>query len=145
MDTDRSTAAQDWTPTTSERRSLKNGRNCAIWAFVFAASFLAGRYIFVDRGLFPEGALGIALSLLPMIPGWLAFSAFLKLYRESDEILRKTLTEGLIFGMGVAVIFWGAIQLPEHVWLTKISADKLMAVMLFAFSFGVIRATWRYR
>jgi len=145
MLSERTGGAEPYVPTSAERRAHRNGRNFALWACVFTASFLIGNFVFVKNGWFPDGALGIALSLVPMIPGGIAFAAFLKLFRENDEIGRKAMTEGMVFALGAVIIFWGSIQLPEHVWLPKISADQVITVLMFGFAFGMVRASWRYK
>jgi len=114
-----------------------------MWTFLFTASFLGGDWILEATEWKPEGAVGIAYSLIPVIPGLLAFRAYLKLYREADEMMREVQTEGILFGFGTVVLFWGAIQLPEHIWLPRVKADILIAVMLLSFSVGIIRAQGR--
>jgi hypothetical protein len=91
----------------------------------------------------PEGDLAIALSFVPVIPGLLAFRAFVRFLRSGDEMFRAVLIEGLVFGFGLTMVFWGAIQLPEHVWLDKVPADWVVSVLLLGTSFGVVRAQWR--
>ncbi|HSG34755.1 MAG TPA: hypothetical protein VLA37_09480 [Sphingomonadaceae bacterium] len=90
-----------------------------------------------------DSIFAIAFSLIPLIPGAMAFRAFMRLYRESDEMQREMLTEGVVTGAALATIFWGAIQLPEHIWLPKVKADLVMAVLFLGFSAGMIRARLR--
>ena len=132
-------------PTARERRVRRNSRTFTIWIFVFTASFVAGKWILRDAAWAPDGVLAIGLSLVPLIPGAIAFRAFLQYVREADEMLREILVEGLVFGFGVTMVLWGAIQLPEHVWLPKFKADWVMAVLLLATSYGIMRAHWRRR
>jgi hypothetical protein len=131
------------TPTAIERRSRSNSLVFLMWTFLFTASFLGGDWILDGTGWRPEGAVGIAYSLIPVIPGLLAFRAYLRLYREADEMMREVQTEGILFGFGAVVLFWGAIQLPEHIWLPRVKADVVIAVMLLSFCVGIIRAQGR--
>ena len=142
-----STGNQSWTTelTSRDRRTRRNSLVFTFWLLLFAGSFLAGHWLLRYLDWTPEGAIGIGYSLLPLIPGLLAFRAYLKLFREADEMLRKTLVEGIVFGFGAVMLFWGTIQLPEHVWLPKVKADLVIAVMMIAWSVGTIRASWRMR
>ena len=128
-----------------DRRTNRNGIAFAVWVCLFGASFTAGHWLLGATGWTPEGALAIGYSLLPVLPGLMAFRAYLKLFREADELMRKVLIEGLLFGVGAVMLFWGAIQLPEHVWMHKVSADTVISVMMIAWSLGTIWAAWRYR
>jgi len=133
----------DRAATSHERRSVRNINVCFYWTLLFAATFLVGRQVFKYADWAPEGPLGWGLSMVPLIPGVLAFRAFLNFIREADEMIRQIFVEGLLFGVGVVMVFWGAIQLPEHVWLPKIKADIVVLVMLLGFCFGILRARWR--
>jgi MFS family permease len=128
-----------------DRRTVRNAIVFTIWIFLFSVSFLAGHWLLDAAGWKPEGAVGVAYSLLPVIPGLIAFRAYLKLFREADELMRKVLVEGVLYGFGAVMLFWGAIQLPEHVWLSKVKADTVITVMMIAWSLGTIFASWRYR
>jgi len=132
-------------PTTLERRWMRNGREFAIWTFVFAASFLAGHWIASRTDWIPDGVGGVAISLIPIVPGLLAFRSFMTLFREADELMHKILVEGILFGFGAVILFWGAIQLPEHIWLPKVSADIVMAVMMLSWALGGMLAIRRYK
>lgn len=129
--------------TSNERRTIRNSRHFVFWTVVFTASFLGGKWLFVRGGWEPQGLPGIAFSLLPLIPGLLAMRAYLRFFRETDEMMREIQTEGVLFAFAATVVFWGAIQLPEHVWLPKVKADIVMAFMLLSFAFGVCRASLR--
>ncbi|WP_305097658.1 hypothetical protein [Croceibacterium aestuarii] len=129
--------------TARERRLRRNGWIFNAWLFAFAATFLIGGRVFRYADSAPEGPPAIALSLLPLLPSAFAFHAFLRFVREADEMIRAVLVEGLMFGFATVMVFWGAIQLPEHVWLPKVSADLLMGVLLVATGFGGILAQWR--
>ena len=129
--------------TRSERRTWRNMRATFLWALVFVASFLAGKVIFQNAAWAPEPPLAWGLSALPLIPGALAFRAFLRFFREADEMIREIYVEGLLYGVAAVMVFWGAIQLPEHVWLARVRADVVVLVMLGGFFFGVIRADRR--
>ena len=59
--------------------------------------------------------------------------------------MRKIQVDGVVFAFGAVMLFWGVIQLPEHVWLHKVSADMVASVMLIAWSLGTVLASWRYR
>jgi hypothetical protein len=130
-------------PTTGERRSWRNIKACFWWTVLFVATFLIGGRIFEYADWAPEGPLAWGLSLVPIVPGTLAFLAFKRFFREADEMIREIYAEGMLFGVGAVLVFWGAIQLPEHVWLPKVRADIVVAVMLFGFCAGLIRANWR--
>ena len=134
-----------WRPSRRDRRTNRNGIVFAVWICLFGASFLGGHWLLRATGWMPEGALGVGYSLLPLIPGLIAFRAYLRLFREADELIRKVLIEGPLFGVGAVMLFWGAIQLPEHVWLHKVPADTVISVMMIAWSAGTIWAAWRYR
>jgi hypothetical protein len=132
------------TPTVSRERRMRGKRNrWLLWLLVFTATFLVEGRIFRFADWAPQGPLAWALSLLPLVPGALAFRAFVGFFREADEMVRAMLTEGLLFGFAVTMIFWGAIQVPEHVWLPKVKADILMSVLLLGFTVGMARAQWR--
>ncbi|TIX49081.1 hypothetical protein [Alteraurantiacibacter aquimixticola] len=106
-------------------------------------SFIGLRPVFMMSGWEADSLAAIALSLLPLVPGALAFRAFMRLVRESDEMQREMLIEGVLTGAALAMIFWGAVQLPEHIWLPKIKADIMMAVLCLGFSIGMVRARRR--
>lgn len=126
--------------TSSERRTWRNTRATFLWALVFVASFLAGKVVFENAAWAPDPPLAWVLSALPLIPGALAFRAFLRFFREADEMIREIYVEGLLYGVAAVMVFWGAIQLPEHVWLAKVRADTVITVLLGGFCFGIIRA-----
>ena len=132
-------------PASRDRRTTRNAIAFAIWMCLFAASFLAGHWLLAATDWKPEGAVGIGFSLLPLIPGLIAFRAYLKFFREADELMRKIQVDGVVFAFGAVMLFWGVIQLPEHVWLSKVSADMVASVMLIAWSLGTVLASWRYR
>lgn len=129
--------------TSSERRIRRAQRVWLVWMIVFTGTFLVGGWIFKQAGWAPQGNLAIVLSLVPLIPGVMALRAFIRFVRAADEMIREILIEGLVLGFGAVMVFWGAIQLPEHVWLPTIKASHLMSVLLFGCSFGVVRALWR--
>jgi len=129
--------------TSNERRTRRNGRAWLLWLLPFTATFVVGGRIFRYADWAPDGTAAVVLSFVPLLPGAMAFRAFLRFAREADEMLRDTLIEGLLFGFALAMIFWGAIQLPEHVWLPKMSADATMAVLLLGTWIGIVRAQWR--
>ena len=145
MTTDNLTETTNCSGTQHGRRTRRNSRVFALWMFIFSASFVIGGWIFKHADWAPEGPVAWVISLLPLIPGVIAFRAYLKYFREADELMRKIMIEGLLFGFGAVMVFWGAIQLPEHVWLPKIHANLVISVMMLAWSFGTIRATRRYR
>lgn len=130
-------------PTGTERRQMRNGRSFALWMAVFMVSFIGLRPVYGMTGWDADSALAFGLSLIPLVPGVLGFRAFMRLYRESDEMQREMLTEGIITGAALSMIFWGAVQLPEHIWLAKVKADMMMSVMCLGFSIGVVRARRR--
>lgn len=136
-------AASETAEPKSERRYRRNSLTFNLWAGAFAASFLGGRWLIALTDWTPEGASGVAYSLLPVVPGFFAARAFLRLFHGADEMMRQILTEGLLFGFGATVIFWGAIQLPEHIWLEKVSADIVISFLMGGFLVGAIRAQWR--
>lgn len=127
-----------------DQRSRRNGIALAAWAISFALSFNVGRWFFQNVGWAPVGPVAWVISLLPLIPGFLAFRAYLRFFRESDELVRKIVVEGLLFGVGLGMVLWGAIQLPEHVWLPKVSADKVVSVILLGTVIGTFRASRKY-
>ncbi|GEM_PF-3557460 len=129
--------------TSGELRQVRNGRSFALWVVLFMMSFIGLRPVFAMTGWEADSLVAIAFSLLPLIPGTMLFRAFMRLYRESDEMQRDMLTEGVLTGAALMMVFWGAIQLPEHVWLPKVKADFMMAVLCLGFSIGMIRARRR--
>ena len=124
--------------TSKELRMRRNGIAFAVWVILFGASFTAGHWFSDSTDLPLTGLAGVAYSLLPLVPGFMAFRAYLRFYREADEMMRKIQTDAIAFAFGVVVLFWGAIQLPEHVWLPKVKADLVMSVMLVSFSLSMI-------
>jgi hypothetical protein len=130
-------------PTAGERRSWRNIKACFWWTALFVATFLIGGRIFKYADWAPEGPLAWGLSLIPIVPGTIAFLAFLRFYREADEMIREIYAEGMVFGAGAVLVFWGAIQLPEHVWLGKVDANTIILVLLSGFCVGILRANWR--
>ena len=130
-------------PTSVERLHRRRSRAWAMWLCLFLVSFLLGRGIFRESGLAADSTLAIAFSLLPLIPGVMTMRAFIRLFRDTDEMIREVLTEGLLFGFGTGVFLWGAVQLPEHVWLPKIGVDIVFAAMMAGFSIGIVRAQRR--
>lgn len=131
--------------TSTERRSQRAINACFYWTLLFAVTFIAGGQVFKYADWAPESPLARGLSMVPLIPGVMAFRAFLTFMREADEMIRQIFVEGLLFGVGVVIVFWGAIQLPEQVWLPKVKADIVVLVMVLGFCFGTLRAQWRRR
>lgn len=129
--------------TSGELRQVRNGRSFALWAFIFIVAFIGLRPVFGMSGWEADSIPAIALSLVPLIPGTMAFRAFMRLYRESDEMQREMLVEGVVTGAAFMMIVWGMIQLPEHIWLPRVKADILMSVFCLGFSVGMIRARRR--
>jgi len=137
------TSTEGGSGTSAERRYRRNSWTFNLWAIAFAASFLGGNWLLKATGWEPQGIDGVAFSLFPVVPGFFTARAFLRLFHGADEMMRAILTEGLLFGFGAVIIFWGAIQLPEHIWLDKVSADTVISLMLGGFLVGAIRAQWR--
>lgn len=50
-----------------DRRTVRNAIVFTIWIFLFSVSFLAGHWLLDAAGWKPEGAVGVAYSLLPVI------------------------------------------------------------------------------
>lgn len=132
-------------PTAGERRSWRNIKACFWWAVLFTVTFVVGGQVFKYAAWAPEGPLAWGLSLVPVIPGAMAFRAFLKFFREADEMIRAIYAEGMLFAVATVMVFFGAIQLPEHVWLAKVRAETVVMVMLIGFFVGILRANWRRR
>lgn len=129
--------------TSNERRTIRNRLQFVFWTLLFVASFLGGKWLVDGGGWELGGPAEIAISLLPLIPGLLAMRAYLRFFRETDEMMREIQTEGVLFAFAATLVFWGAIQLPQHVWLPKVEAGTVVGAMWISFSIGVCRASFR--
>jgi hypothetical protein len=144
MESETASPADACRQTSIERRMMHNGIVFTLWILLFGACFLAGHWAVARTDWVPHGAGGVAFSLIPMIPGLLAFCAYLRLLREADELVRKVFVEGTLFAFGATMLVWGAIQLPEHLWLSKIKADLMMSVMMLSWTLGTLLAARRH-
>lgn len=131
--------------TSRDRHTQRNSRLFTLWAFLFAASLMGGHWLLTALDWRPQGPLGVVYSLAPLVPGLMAFRAYLKFFHEADELRRRIVVEGVLFAFGAVLLFWGAVQLPQHIWLPPIKADWLISGMMFGWVIGMILAARRFR
>ena len=129
-----------------DRRATRNSIVFAIWICLFAAAFLVGHWLLDATGWKPEGAVGVGFSLLPLIPGLVAFRAYLKLFREADEMMRKIHLEALATAFGVAFVVGMSAGLLDQMDVPKVGkADLTWSMMVVTYSVRLKMLTRKYR
>lgn len=113
--------------TAADRR---NQYRFLLWAALWGVSFVAVVWA-LDRGRVPGGIASWFTALVPLVPGLLAFRAYLRFLAEADELLRKIQLESIAFGFGCGVIAGLGYPLLE-----RAGAPPVPELMLLAMMFG---------
>lgn len=122
----------------------RNSNRFVLWTLTWAVGFTAA---------------GLALKLLPGLPGYAAWTiaaapnalglvallAYLRFLRQADELVRRIQLEGLAFGFGVGAVFAIGYQLFELAGAPPLDLDDGALVMFLAWALGQWLATRRYR
>ncbi|HEX4097167.1 MAG TPA: hypothetical protein VHX64_10590 [Caulobacteraceae bacterium] len=108
------------------------GVGAATWAF---------------RHLHPQGAVALALAMLPAIPILAAIGVVaLYLKEETDEFLRMRVAHSLLWAIGLtlaACTVWGFLD--NYGLVERLSLFYVVVAFCAAFGFCTCLLSWRYR
>jgi hypothetical protein len=125
---------------TNRRYSLE----LAVWLAIYAV-LLVGSIAILDRNLVTWMPARAALGLSPMIAGFGILNLMMRRYREQDELQKKIMAEGIMFGFGATAILtfsYGFLQ--RWVGFPDLSYFYVWPVLAFSWVVGGWIARRRY-
>jgi hypothetical protein len=125
------------------------GRHYTAWLFVWIgiyALLLFGSIELLDGRVVSWQPLRIIVALVPMIPACGILVLVMRTYRSIDELERKIIADGILFGFGVtAIVTFSYGFLQRFAGAPDISYFFVWAVMGAAWFVGSNIARFRYR
>ena len=124
-------------------RDAANLRTFGYWVIALAATLIAGTYV-IEARVLPDLALGWAIPAIALFLGIMTVRAYVAFIRNSDELLRKIVIEGLAWGVGAAVIFMPVYRLCERLGAPRLDSVDPLLVIILAWAIGHWRGMRRY-
>ena len=161
---DRRGEREDWADVDDTRRAspwvwLCNGIGTAAdrrnqlrflaWMFAWMLSFTAAAQTLKGNlsglGLEVEGSAAWVVAVLPNVLAAGTVLAYLRFLRMADELTRLVQLQGLAVGWGATVVFLLNWELLEAAGAPSLDPSDALLVPIFAWAFGQLYFSWRYR
>ena len=117
----------------------------AVWIGIYAL-LLFGSIELLDGRVVKWQPLRVLVALVPMLPAFGILALVMRTYRSIDELERKIIADGILFGFGVtAIVTFSYGFLQRFVGAPDISYFFVWVVMGSAWLVGSNIARFRYR
>ncbi len=122
----------------------RNVRHLNIIALVWAICYCAATYFLRRDYALSTATTGVMISIVALLGAAMLWS-YVRFLRGCDELMRQLQLEALAFGFGISVLAAITWALFEAAGFESLESNTFVAIGIFAYIFGVMLGTRRYR